>query len=146
MFCHPPTSTFLSFLIPCQHFLFTPSQHLSCCDHQRQQAPSAPYQLHGLDSYLEIPPPHRLLFHCHDWPQLHLTPQQFGQLQPALRISKPSSVKLHMLVSSWLYHGHPKPLRDCHNPENLLHLLGISEMCPLHTRTPFNISLWYSIM
>lgn len=66
-------------------------------------------------------------FHCQDWPQLHLTPQLFGQLQPPLPILKPCSVKLCMLVSSWLYHGHPKPLRDCHNPKNLIRLLGTSE-------------------
>lgn len=91
--------------------------------------------------------------HCHDWPQLHLTPQLFGQLQPAPRTSKPCSVKLCMLVSSWLYHKHPKPLRDRHNPQNLLHLLGISEInsCLKRRCTPFIlepllVSLWFSIM
>lgn len=64
---------------------------------------------------------------CRDWPQLHLTQQLFGQLQPVLLISKPCTVKLCMLVSSWLYHGHPRPLLCCHDPKHLLHLLWTSE-------------------
>lgn len=64
---------------------------------------------------------------CRDWPQLHLTQQLLGHLQPVLLISKPCTVKLCMLVSSWLHHGHPRPLICCHDPKHLLHLLWTSE-------------------
>lgn len=119
---------------------------MSCCDHQRQQADTIcsfmawtaiwKFIQNGKNTSCTTS---QIASHCHDWPQLHLTPQLFGQLQPASLISKPCSVKLCMLVSSWLHHGHPRTLGDCHNPQNLLHLLGISEIksCLKRPCTPF---------
>lgn len=137
--CHPHTSMFLSFphtlLALSVHresafaTLWPPKATVTICT----LAVSWAGQLIWNSSKLaktHPPPRHRLLSTqpaVTGATQLHLTQQLFGQLQPVLLISKPCTVKLCMLVSSWLYHGHLRPLICCHDPKHLLHLLWTSE-------------------
>ena len=167
MFCHPRTSMFLSFphtlvalSIHCNlafAVLWPPKATVTICILEASWARQLILEFLQTGKNTSSTTS-QTAFHatCHYWPQLHLTQQLFGQLQTVLPISKPCTVKLCMLVSSWLYHGHLRPLICCHDPKHLLHLLWTSETeswfkLPYNTFilepfSPFNITLWYSFM
>lgn len=164
-FCHPPTSMFLSFPHPLLALAVCYKFSICFATTKGSSHHLYPSSFRGWAADFGIPPNWQNILHhitgCFTrtlpWlaPAASDTQQLLGQLQPALLISKPSTVKLCMLVSSWFCHGHLRPLICCHNPRHLLYLLWTSETkswfkFPYSTFIlelfPFLISLSHSLL